>query len=93
MLQFKHCVQALLKTYPCVCLCVKAEDQKSAGDIKPKQAKEKHDEKKSDSEEGTGSAGKFNTSFTQTRSRQQFYQNAYSRFKPTILNSQPRRDS
>lgn len=63
-------------------LCVKAEDEKSAGESKPEQEKDKHDEKKGDSEEGAGSAGKFNTNLTR---RRQFYQNMCSIFKLTNL--------
>lgn len=52
-------------------LCVKVEDVRSAGESKPKQEEEKRDEKKSDSDEGAGNAGKLKTNFTQTpRSRQ-----------------------
>lgn len=47
-----------------MCLCVKVEDEKSAGESQTKQEKEKHDEKKDDSEEGTDHAGKCIINFT-----------------------------
>ncbi|KAK3573180.1 hypothetical protein QTP86_014851 [Hemibagrus guttatus] len=37
--------------------CDPVEDEKSAGESKPKQQKEKHEEKKGDSEQGAGGAG------------------------------------
>lgn len=78
-----HCRKPIIHYFKslismCVCLCVKVEDEKSAGESKPKQEKEKQEEKKGDSEQGAGSAGKFSIYFTH---RQSVYQNTYSRSK------------
>lgn len=67
LLQSKDCQKPIIKSLELlihVCLCVKVEDEKSAGESQTKQEKEKHDEKKDDSEEGTDRAGKCIINFT-----------------------------